>query len=60
MRIYRLKELTTLLGVSRASIYSWMNQGKFPQSIPLGANSVGWKENDIQNWIDSRSQQATQ
>ncbi|MGD8111857.1 tyrosine-type recombinase/integrase [Vibrio sp. TRT 17S01] len=60
MRIYRLKDLTQLLGVSRATIYSWMNQGKFPPSISLGASSVSWKESDIQNWIDSRSQQTMQ
>lgn len=57
---YRLKDLTQLLGVSRAIIYSWMNQGKFPPSISLGASSVSWKESDIQNWIDSRSQQTMQ
>ncbi|MDK9415960.1 AlpA family transcriptional regulator [Vibrio parahaemolyticus] len=60
MRIYRLKELTELLGISRATIYSWMKQGTFPQSVTLGANSVGWKESDIQQWIDTRTSQALQ
>ncbi len=60
MRIYRLKELTQRLGVSRATIYNWMNQKKFPQSIQLGAGSVGWKEEDIQHWIDTRHTQSTQ
>ncbi|EHR5479228.1 AlpA family transcriptional regulator [Vibrio parahaemolyticus] len=60
MRIYRLKELTELLGISRATIYSWMKQGTFPQSVTLGANSVGWKESDIQQWIDTRTSQASQ
>lgn len=59
MRIYRLKELTELLGISRATIYSWMKQGTFPQSVTLGANSVGWKESDIQQWIDTRTSQAS-
>ncbi len=55
MRIYRLKELTELLGISKATIYAWMKKGDFPQSVSLGANSVGWKESDVQHWIESRS-----
>ena len=33
-----------MTGVSRSTIYRWMENGEFPRQISLGANTVAWLE----------------
>lgn len=54
-KILRLHEVKSLTGLSTSTIYSWIKMEKFPKSVMLGNRSVGWKQSDISNWIDSRS-----
>lgn len=53
-RLLRLSEVRDITRLSKSSIYVYMNAGKFPKSIPLGARSVVWLESDIQKWIEDR------
>lgn len=53
-RIIRVSELSKTIGMSKATIYRLMNDGDFPPAIKLGANSVGWKLNEVSEWINSR------
>ncbi len=41
-------------GPSRSEIYRRQGLGLFPQSISLGAWSVGWIEFEIDQWIEAR------
>lgn len=54
-RILRLPQVIELTGFSRSSIYALMKTGGFPLNIKLGQRAVGWKEEDITNWINSRA-----
>ncbi len=54
-KILRLNEVKAQTGLSTSTIYAWIKEGKFPQKFNLGNRSVGWKQSDISNWIDSRS-----
>lgn len=56
-RLIRLKEVIHISGLSRASIYSFMEEGIFPQSVSLGARAIGWRYQDIQNWIQEKIQE---
>lgn len=47
----RLKEVLKFIPVSRATIYRKMEEGKFPKSYELGDNSVAWRAEDIQAYI---------
>jgi len=47
-------ELEKLFKVSTATIYRWMNEGKFPKPIHLGTNMVRWKASDIDAWVIAR------
>ena len=47
-------QLEKLFKVSPATIYRWINEGKFPAPIHLGANMVRWKVSDIEAWIAER------
>jgi prophage regulatory protein len=52
--IIRLPEVRTRTGLSRSEIYRREALGQFPRRVSLGARSVGWPSDEIQNWIESR------
>ncbi|EKQ6357292.1 AlpA family phage regulatory protein [Pseudomonas aeruginosa] len=62
--VLRLRRVVERLGISRSTIYDWMNpkspryDSTFPLPIKLSGSSsrgaVGWLESDICWWIDSR------
>ena len=54
LRFMRMRELFEMVGVSRATIYRWMDAGDFPRSIALGGNSIAWSEKSVQEWMESR------
>ena len=53
-RLLRRQEVEELVGLSRASIYRWMRNGKFPLPVRIGSMAVRWKEGDVTAWIQSR------
>ena len=56
-RIARLKDVQRMTGLSRSSIYAQIAKGNFPKQISLtGARSVGWHEQAVIRWIESRQQ----
>jgi len=55
-KILRLPEVISRAGLSRSSIYAFMAKSTFPSHIHLGARSVGWLENELQEWLTSRAE----
>lgn len=53
-RIIKLPEVISQTGLSRSSIYAKIEANEFPKSIGLGARSVGWIEEEINQWIEDR------
>lgn len=47
----RLPEVMARTSLSRRSIYRRMGEGTFPRSVPLGENSVAWRESEIVEWM---------
>ncbi|MCG7870246.1 MAG: AlpA family phage regulatory protein [Candidatus Thiodiazotropha taylori] len=48
-----IKELQRLLGgKSRSTIYRWLEQGRLPQPIRFGPNSIGWPVEVINAWLE--------
>ena len=54
LRFMRMREVIEMVGVSRATIYRWMDAGDFPRSIALGGNSIAWSEKSVQEWMGLR------
>lgn len=52
-RILKLPAVTATVGLSRSTIYEKMAAGKFPRPVKLGDVAVGWRESEIQAWIES-------
>ena len=53
-RFLPLPEVQARTGLSRATIYVRLDQGRFPQPVSLGAPAVGWIEAEIDEWIRER------
>lgn len=53
-KILRLPEVIKVTGLPRTTIYYFMKNGRFPNSISLSARLVGWLESDVQDWISSK------
>ena len=60
MLILRTAAVTRLTGLSRTTIWRLERQGEFPSRVRLGVNSVGWREEEIARWINSRPRGMTQ
>ncbi|MEX2249159.1 MAG: AlpA family transcriptional regulator [Parvibaculum sp.] len=53
-KILRRREVESLTGKSRSSLYRDMSAGTFPRPIKLGEKSVGWIESEILAWQQER------
>ena len=53
-RVLRRPEVEERVGLARSTLYKLIGLGQFPEPIRLGTNSVGWLEEDIENWLASR------
>ncbi len=54
-RIICLSELLELVPLSRSHIYRLERTGQFPRRLKLGLRRVGWRESEIQRWIEERA-----
>ena len=41
--IYREKDVLAMIGVSKATLWRWRKDGRFPNPCQLGPNTVGWR-----------------
>jgi prophage regulatory protein len=57
-RILRRPEVEARTGLSRSTIYLWIQQGEFPKPVALGARLVGWRESDVNAWLEARTEKA--
>ncbi|AAW87593.1 DNA-binding protein [Aliivibrio fischeri ES114] len=57
MRFLRLKEVMALTALGRSSIYKFMSEGRFPQTISLGDRAVAWVESEVEEWMHERLSQ---
>jgi prophage regulatory protein len=56
-RILTLLQVQQMVGgYSRSSLWRLEKEGEFPRRVKLtpGGRRIGWKESEIQDWIESR------
>jgi prophage regulatory protein len=54
MRLIKRREVESRTGLSKSAIYQLMVAGSFPLPVRLTAKSVGWHEDEIDDWVSSR------
>ena len=52
--VVRMRQLVTLVGLSRSTIYVLVSKGRFPVPIRLGDKAVGWRIDEIEQWVNAR------
>jgi prophage regulatory protein len=55
LQLYRVRKLTEKLDTSKATIWSWVKQNKFPSPIKLGKGVTVWRKSDIDAWLKTKS-----
>ena len=53
-KILRRPEVERQTQLSKASIYRQMHAGTFPKPVRLGERAVGWRADEIDEWLASR------
>lgn len=53
-RILRMREVIQRIGLSRSTIYKLMENNEFPRPMKLGSQAIGWRDTDIEAWIENR------
>jgi prophage regulatory protein len=53
-RILRIAELEAVTGKGRSEIYDEINDGVFPEPVPLGERAVGWLSDEVDLWLAGR------
>ena len=56
-RILRTPEVVRATGLSKTTIWRRVRTGDFPAPLKLGsltARSIGWRQEEIEKWINSR------
>jgi predicted DNA-binding transcriptional regulator AlpA len=51
---YRFSDLKTHFKISRTSVARWERLGLFPKRIKFGERCIGWRCEDIDNWIKEK------
>jgi len=50
-KFLRLKQVKEISGLSRSSIYRFMENGTFPKSVDLGPRLIAWRESELKEWF---------
>jgi prophage regulatory protein len=53
-KILRLPATCERTGQSKSAIHDGVKDGTFPKPLPLGRRTVGWLEDEIEEWIEGR------
>ena len=56
-RLIRLPEVLNICGISRATLYREIKAQVFPAPIHLSTRSVGWVQDEVMQWVESRIKQ---
>ncbi|HHQ4755461.1 TPA: helix-turn-helix transcriptional regulator [Aeromonas hydrophila] len=62
IKVMRCSDVVKMLGISRSKLYDMLNPKSprfdvtFPKRIRIGANSVGFLEHEVSQWVISRQE----
>ena len=53
-RILKWQDLAPIVGCSRVTIWRMEKAGDFPKRIRISAQTVGWLEHEVEQWLADR------
>ena len=45
-----IDEVVEIVGVTKSTVYSWMEKNLFPKGAKLGPKLRRWRRDEIENW----------
>jgi prophage regulatory protein len=54
MKVLRFSKLQERVGLSRTHVGRLESAGEFPRRVALGPRSVGWREDEVDAWLEAR------
>ena len=55
-RFVRMKELTTIVGVGKSTIYRLISANKFPPQVKITQRTSGWRLSAVMEWMERREE----
>lgn len=52
------KEITQKLGISLVTLWRLRRAGSFPEPVQISARRLGWRQDDIEKYLNSRQVQS--
>jgi prophage regulatory protein len=59
-RILSVRQVSEVIGLSRATIWRLGRRGDFPKAVALSPGRVGWPEHAVRAWLQQRMEAASQ
>ncbi|TXK28379.1 AlpA family transcriptional regulator [Ottowia sp. GY511] len=56
MKVLRLPMVREVTGLPRSTLYLYMKNNHFPKPLKLGPRSVGWLQEEIEEWLRQRKE----
>jgi prophage regulatory protein len=57
VRVLRRQQILELFRISNATLYNWMQAGRFPRPVALGANTKVWLESEVDDVLQARARE---
>ena len=55
MQVLRFPVVSRVTGLPRSTLYLYMKNNQFPKPMKLGVRSVGWIKEEVDEWLQQRS-----
>lgn len=53
-KILRDGDVRKRVPVGRVTLWRWERDGLFPKRIQIGPRAIGWYEDEVDAWVESR------
>ena len=52
--ILRIGDVVAILHVTKATLYRWIKEGRFPAGVKYGPNTTGWPRHVVDAWLAAK------
>lgn len=49
-----IKEVASLIGVSRNTLYCWQKDRDFPTALRVGIRAIRFRRSEVDEWLEAR------
>lgn len=56
--LLRLPAVLKMTGLGRSTLYRLIAEGAFPPPVKLAKRAVAWRQEEVQQWVDTRARAA--